>query len=346
MGSIVLLLVSDCRCKGDAAALLAPETRTAYIAARDQPATSGASWSGMKASAAWCERFLLPLVLAAAVLGLSWSGPGRRSVDHHGINAALAVLVAAVGFGLPASALADARRQWRRVAVAVVVPLAALPAIAWAASRIVAAGPLRLGVLAAGVAPSEVASVALAALGGGSAALAAAVLVGSTAACVLLAGPILHAIDGNASRFSSTSLLVSHVEIVAVPLVAAALIRTRISHGADDRADAASSLVASVAVLVLIWLVASQAHLTTGYVRVSLALVAFVAGSAALGALLTSRLSRPDRLSLLLPVAMRDFAIAAGIASSAFGAPAAAALGVYGVVVLLLGALTAKLSAP
>lgn len=306
----------------------------------------GNSWRGVRAAAAWCERFLLPLVVACAVLGLSWPAPGRRAVEHHGINTALAVLVAAVGFGLPASALGDARQHWRRVALAVVVPLAGLPAIAWAASRIVAPGPLRLGVLAAGVAPSEVASVALAALGGGTAALAAAVLVGSTATCVLFAGPILHAIDGNASAFSSVSLLTSLVEIVAVPLVVAALIRTRIPLSRDDDADAASSLVASIAVLVLIWLVASQAHLSVGYVRVGVALAVFVSGSAGLAALLTVHLARPERLSLLLPVAMRDFAIAAGIASSAFGAPAAAALGLYGVIVLLLGAIAAKASAP
>jgi hypothetical protein len=34
---------------------------------------------------------------------------------------------------------------------------------------------------------------------------------------------------------------------------------------------------------------------------------------------------------------MRDFAVAAGIAASAFGAPAAAPLGIYGILVLVFG---------
>jgi predicted Na+-dependent transporter len=37
----------------------------------------------------------------------------------------------------------------------------------------------------------------------------------------------------------------------------------------------------------------------------------------------------------MLTVSMRDFAIAAGLATSAFGAAAAAPLGLYGVVVLV-----------
>jgi hypothetical protein len=40
---------------------------------------------------------------------------------------------------------------------------------------------------------------------------------------------------------------------------------------------------------------------------------------------------------VLLPVALRDFAVAAGIAAAAFGPAAAAPLGAYGVLVLLAG---------
>jgi hypothetical protein len=45
--------------------------------------------------------------------------------------------------------------------------------------------------------------------------------------------------------------------------------------------------------------------------------------------------------AVLLPVAMRDFAVAAGIAAAAFGPAAAAPLGAYGVLVLLAGSLAA-----
>src|SRR5205823_13632321 len=45
--------------------------------------------------------------------------------------------------------------------------------------------------------------------------------------------------------------------------------------------------------------------------------------------------------AVLPPVAMRDFAVAAGIATAAFGPAAAAPLGAYGVLVLLAGSLAA-----
>jgi len=46
----------------------------------------------------------------------------------------------------------------------------------------------------------------------------------------------------------------------------------------------------------------------------------------------------------MLPVALRDFAIAAGIAAHTFGPEAAASLAFYGVLVLLLGAATTHTS--
>ncbi len=56
-----------------------------------------------------------------------------------------------------------------------------------------------------------------------------------------------------------------------------------------------------------------------------------------LGRVLATGLPGGRATAILLPVAMRDFAVAAGIAAAAFGAAAAAPLGAYGVLVLLLG---------
>jgi predicted Na+-dependent transporter len=295
------------------------------------------------AFADWLDRRLLLLILAFVCLGLVWPGPARHAVDGHGITIALIILVAAIGLGLQASEVLATRAQAGRLALVILVPVVALPAIAFAASRVVPSGPLRLGVLAAGVAPTEVAAVALAALAGGSAALSATVLLGSTAMCVLLAGPVLRLLAGHGASFSSASLLLSLLGIVGAPIVVGALVRTRLPATALDQADSISSATASCAVLVLIWLVSSQAHLGLTYLRAGVALLLYLAGSTLLAGALTLGLPRPARLSLLLPVAMRDFAIAAGIASQAFGSPAAGALGLYGVLVLLLGATAARL---
>jgi predicted Na+-dependent transporter len=298
----------------------------------------------MTAVAGWLERWLHLLVVALAALGLLWPGPAHLVVDDHGITVALVVLVAAVGLGLPTATVVDSRQHAGRIAVTVLVSAVVLPAVAFAAGRAVPAGPLRLGVLAAGVAPSEVAAVALAALAGGSAAISAAVLIGSTATSVVLAGPVLHLLAGSGTTFSSGSLLLSLFCIVVVPLTLAALLRARLPSRLQDRADSASSMTASIAVLVLIWLVAGEAQIGLAYLQAGFALLLYLAGSTVLATLLAARLPRPTRLSLLLPVAMRDFAIAAGIASQAFGPAAAAALGLYGVLVLLFGATTARLS--
>jgi len=50
------------------------------------------------------------------------------------------------------------------------------------------------------------------------------------------------------------------------------------------------------------------------------------------------------RQGVILHVSMRDFAVASAIATSAFGPPAAAPLGLYGVVVLGWGALAPRLA--
>ena len=286
------------------------------------------------------------LVVFSAAVGVVLPGPARHVVAQHGVTAALVVLVFAVGLGLPVTELVRARAHTARILVVVLVPAVVLPALAWVVSRLVTPGPLREGVLTAGVAPTEVAAVALAALAGGSAALTAAVLIGSTMTSVVLAGPTLHLLATTTGTSSTGALLVSLLSIVALPLTVGIATRGVLPPHRAAGANTLSSLGASVAVLTLIWLVAGQAHLGPAYLRAGLALLLFLTASTATGALLTQGLPPAVRTSLLLPVAMRDFAIAAGIATEAFGPAAAAPLGLYGVLVLLLGAATPALTRP
>ena len=106
----------------------------------------------------------LVAVLAAAILGLSARRPLAWLAGHQGINVLLAVLVFATavtiepGRAAPrrgglAPAAGRARRRDHRA-----------PALSWAVSRLVAAGSLRDGVLAVGLAPCEIASVATTAM--------------------------------------------------------------------------------------------------------------------------------------------------------------------------------------
>ena len=79
------------------------------------------------------DRFLLPLVLASAVPGVTIPAPARWAVERHGVTIALVILVAAVGLGLPVTALTQGRARSTRIAVVVLVPVVVLPVLAWAA---------------------------------------------------------------------------------------------------------------------------------------------------------------------------------------------------------------------
>ena len=281
------------------------------------------------------ERFLLPLVIVVAAVGIAFPGPGRRLDAANGILAALAVLVFCTGASITFTDLAAVRTASRRLALVLAVTTVALPVFAWLASRLVSGLVLRGGVLAAGVAPTEVASVALTGLAGGEAALAAGLLVGSTVVTVLLAGPILGLLGAHATT-SQLGLLGTLALVVALPLLAGSATRTLDPLGGREQAPL--RLLGLVSLLVLLWEVASELHLQVSDARMVAALVLYLACAAGLGWLLGLGVRPARRTAVLLPTAMRDFAVAAGIAASAFGAPAAAPLGIYGILVLVFGA--------
>lgn len=213
----------------------------------------------------------------------------------------------------------------------------ALVMLAWALSR--AAPPAdRDELLAVGVAPSEVASLALTGLAGGEV-VAAALLVASTAVTVVAAGPVL-ALLAPARAVHPLGLLATLALVVALPLAAgaslAAVVRRRPPVMDLGR------LAGVVALVVLLWEVASQVRLDAGFLVAAGLLVAFLGGAASLGMLVARGVDPPRSPGLVLPVGMRDFAVAAGIAAAAFGPGSVGALGVYGLLVLAFGTLSAR----
>jgi hypothetical protein len=123
--------------------------------------------------------------------------------------------------------------------------------------------------------------------------------------------------------------------VVALPLVAGFLLRARIRLG--PRAERTAAATAVLAVAALVALIAAEVHLSASYLGVGLALVAFLGGSALVGRLLGIGARRPSGVAVLLTTSMRDFAIAAGLATAAFGPAASAPLGLYGILVLVWG---------
>jgi predicted Na+-dependent transporter len=304
---------------------------------------SAALAGAKKALAAYPE---LAAVLAAAIVGLSVQRPLAWLAARQGIDVLLAILVFATAVTIDPAALRRAGAAWRHLLAAVAVGVTVLPALSWAAARLVAPGPLRDGVLTVGLAPCEIASVATTALAAGEAAVAAGVLIGSTLATVVLAGPILSLEAGAAgiANLSPAGIITSLALVVALPLAVGLAARAVAGTGkpviaflATPRAESIASVTAVVSVAALVALVAAEVHLSASYAAVAAALVLFLLASALAGRALGVRTTRPARTALLLTTSMRDFAIAAGLATAAFGAAAAAPLGLYGIAVLVWG---------
>ena len=286
--------------------------------------------------AGFLDRFLLPLVLISAGLGVALPGPGRRLDASGAILITLAVLVFCTGSSVTFADINSMRGASRRMVLVLAATTAILPLLAWLASRLVSEPALRGGVLAAGVAPVEVASVALTGLAGGEVGVAAGLLVTSTLLTVFLAGPILRLL-GAQSAMSQAGLLSTLAFVVALPLIAGCALRTLDPFGGRERSLVGILGIASL--LMLLWEVASELRLHASDGLIAAALLAYLAGAAVLGWLLALGMPSGRRTAVILPTAMRDFAVAAGIAASAFGIAAAAPLGIYGVMVLVFGAI-------
>jgi hypothetical protein len=125
----------------------------------------------------------------------------------------------------------------------------------------------------------------------------------------------------------------SRLPSVGEPLQVARAVRVL----ATPSAEAVAGKIALITVAALVALVAAEVHPSASYATVALALLAFLTTSALIGCALGLRAQRSPRAALLLTTSMRDFAIAAALATAAFGPAAAAPLGLYGVAVLLWG---------
>lgn len=283
----------------------------------------------------------LAAVLAAAVIGLTVRPPLAWLAARQGINTLLAILVFVTAITIEPAALRRFATAWRPLLAAVAVGVTVLPALSWAVSWIVAPGLLRDGTMTVGLAPCEIASVATTAMAGGEAAMSAGVLIGSTVAAVAAAGPILALETGHAS-VGPVRIIASLALVVALPLAAGILLRA----GAPiiARAQRAASVTAVLAVAALIALIAAEVRLSARYAAVTLALAVFLAASAMAGRVLGAGTGRPTAIALLLTTSMRDFAIAAGLATAAFGPAAAAPLGLYGILVLIWGTAAAGIA--
>jgi len=276
----------------------------------------------------------LAVVAVAAVIGLTVQSPLVWVVHHQGIDVLLVVLVFSTAIGIEPRSLRRLTASWRQLCLALVVGASVLPALSWLVSNLVGPGVLRDGITTMGLAPCEIASIATTAMATGDVALAGGVLIGSTMVTVLVAGPIL-AFESPGTSVHPGQLIVNLLVIVAIPLAAG--VTVRLLTPLPARGETVASTTSTLAVAGLVALIAAEVHPSRHYLPVLLAILVFVIASVIVGRIIALGSGRRTIKALLLTTSMRDFAIAAALATAAFGPAAAAPLGVYGITVLIWG---------
>jgi predicted Na+-dependent transporter len=279
---------------------------------------------------------LLPLAGTAALLALL--APSNALAERSDL--VLAALVLFTALGIPPSELATLRSRKGVVAGLVLVPFALLVPLAWAVSRLFD-DPVRDGVLALGVASTEVAAVGLVALAGGSAVLALGVLAGSLVLAALAGPPALGLLAGAGTDVAVGELVGRFALVVVVPLAVGLAARGRVGRLVD--ADAELAGLASLTVVLLLYCAMSGAPGGGELLSASAASALFLVVSGIAVAAWALVAPKDLRFTGALVIELRDFAVAAALAAQAFGPPAATVSAVYGVLMLLLGAAAAQL---
>jgi bile acid:Na+ symporter, BASS family len=276
---------------------------------------------------------LLPLALAAVALALLV--PSQEIAAR--ADLLLAALVLLTALGIAPHELWDLRSRFTAVLGLSLAPLLALVPLAWVLSRLFDS-PVREGVLTLGLSSTEVAAVGLVALAGGDAALALGALAGSLIAAATLGPLLIGLLAADAASTDTGALLGRFALVVLIPLAAGVAARTVSPRLA--RAEPGYAAGSTVAVAALIYAALSDTSAGDHLAPALAASTTFLALSAIPAIAAARVVSRPQRSAIALAVTLRDFAVAATLATQAFGPPAATVAGIYGVLMLITGALT------
>lgn len=280
--------------------------------------------------------FLLPLAAGAAAFALL--APSTAVAERSDL--VLAALVLFTALTIAPSELVQLRARKAEVTALIVAPFAVLAPLAWVASRPFD-GAVSDGVLGLGVASTEVAAVGMVALAGGRAVLALGALTGSLVVAALAGPPLLALLAGAGGDFAVGELVGRFALVVIVPLAAGLAVRA-----ATPRLGGAGgelSGLATVTVVVLVYAAMSGTGADGDLLAASAAGALFLVLSAIPVAAWLAVAPRDLRLTGAFVIGLRDFAVAAALASQAFGPPAATVAGVYGVLMLLVGAAAGQL---
>ena len=280
--------------------------------------------------------FLLPLAAGAAAFALL--APSTAVAERSDL--VLAALVLFTALTIAPSELVQLRARKAEVTALIMAPFAVLAPLAWAASRPFD-GAVSDGVLALGVASTEVAAVGMVALAGGRAVLALGALTGSLVVAALAGPPLLALLAGAGDDVAVGELIGRFALVVIVPLAAGLAVRAGTPRLGDVEGELSG--LATVTVVVLVYAAMSGTGADGDLLAAAAAGALFLVLSAIPVAAWMAVAPRDLRLTGAFVIGLRDFAVAAALASQAFGPPAATVAGVYGVLMLLVGAAAGQL---
>ena len=278
------------------------------------------------------------LVLAGLATVLALVLPSRALARHSDLI--LAALVLCTALGIAPARLASLTAHKRLLGLLVAAPFVVLVPLAWLISRLFS-GAVRDGVLALGVSSTEIAAVGLVALAGGSAVLALGALAGSLVVAALLGPVLLGLVAGGATDIAVGELVVRFALVVLLPLGVG--LAARAALPSLERAERDLAGLAALAVVLLVYAAMSGAGEGGDLLPAAAAGALFLAGSAVPALAWAALAPGALRTTGALVIELRDFAVAAALAAQAFGPAAATVSGVYGVLMLLLGAAAAQL---
>ena len=273
----------------------------------------------------------LPLVLIAAAAGLV--APSERLAER--VDLILAALVLAVALTIEPRRVRAALERWRTIAVLSLLPFATLLPLAVGLGALFAA-PERDGLLALGLASTEVAAAGLVALAGGDAALALAAVSASLVVSALLA-PVAVPLLAEGSP-DPLELIVRFSLVVLVPLALGLALR---AGGRRREVEPVAERGATVILAVLVYASLGDVEDPAELGAAVLAAALFLAGSAIVAELLRSVLG--DRRTGPFAFALRDFAVAAALATQLESRGAASTAAIYGVLMLVAAAAATEL---
>ena len=279
---------------------------------------------------------LLPLALLAAVAALV--APSEALAERSDLLLALLVLLTALGIA-PAQLL-GLRERKLALALLVLAPFAFLVPLAWGISQLFD-GSVKEGVLALGVASTEVAAVGLVAVAGGNAVLALGTLTGSLVVSAVAGPPILGALAGSGADVAVGELVARFALVVLLPLAAGLAVRARVSALGSQEGPLTGGAALTVVVLVY---AAMSGSAQDGELLSALAASALFLALSGLPAAAWMRMAPADlRGTGALVIGLRDFAVAAALGAQAFGPAAGTVAGIYGVLMLVVGAAAPQL---